>query len=79
MHYTKLVVIATYILYITGVRHQGHEFDEVITRKHLQDCRNACRKTHDFTNHRHANDAVSVDRIVQELQLESASPIIVYT
>ena len=64
-----------------GARHQRHEFDEVVTRKHFitrQDCRNAYRKTRDFTNHRHANDAVSVDRIVQELQLESPSPIMAY-
>ena len=64
-----------------GARHQRHEFDEVVTRKHFitrQDYRNACRKTRDFTNHRYANDAVSMDRIVQELQLESPSPIIAY-
>ena len=64
-----------------GTRHQRHEFDEVVTRKHFitqQDCRNACRKTCDFTNHRHANDAISVDRIVRELQSESPSPVIAY-
>ena len=43
-----------------------------------QDCRNACRKIHDFSNHRHINDAVSVDRIVQELQSEDPSPVIAY-
>ena len=51
------------------------------TRRHFitrQDCRNACRKVHDFTNHRHDNDAVSVDRIVKELQLEDPSPVIAY-
>ena len=56
-------------------------FDEVATRKHFitqQGCRNACRKIRDFTNHQHNNDAISVDRIVRELQLEDPSPVIGY-
>lgn len=64
-----------------GERHQRTEFDELVSRKHFitrQDCRNACHKIRDFTNHRHNNDAISVDRIVQELQLENPSPIIAY-
>ncbi|XP_065903839.1 uncharacterized protein [Dysidea avara] len=64
-----------------GSRHLRQDFDEVVARKHLikrQDCRNAIRKTRDFTNHRHTNDAISVDRIVKELQLESPSSIIAY-
>ena len=51
------------------------------TRRHFvtrQDCRNACRKVRNFTNHRHDNDVVSVDRIVKELQLENPSPVIAY-
>ena len=51
------------------------------TRKHFitrQDCRNVCRKVKDFTNHRHGNDAISVNRIVEELALEDANPIIAY-
>ena len=32
----------------------------------------------DFTNHRHGNDAISVDRIVRELQLEDPSPVVAY-
>ena len=44
----------------------------------LQDRIVICRKTRDFTNHQHAIDATSVDRIVRELQLESTSPIIAY-
>ena len=63
MHYTKLVLIASYVhtyiatIYNTdirediGARHQRHEFDEVVTRKHFitrQDCRNAYRKTRDY-------------------------------
>ena len=64
-----------------GERHQRNEFDKVVSRKHFitrQDCRNVCIKIRDFTNHRHTNDAVSVDRIVQELQLENPSPVIAY-
>ena len=64
-----------------GARHRRQEFEDVVTRKHFitrQDCRNASRKTCDFTNHRHTNDAMSVDRIVQELQLEDPSPIVAY-
>ena len=64
-----------------GERRHWNEFDEVVSRKHLitqQDCRNACLKIRDFTNHRHSNDAVSVDRIVQELQLENPSAVIAY-
>ena len=64
-----------------GARHRRQEFEDVVTRKHFitrQDCRNASRKTRDFTNHHHTNDAMSVDRIVQELQLEDPSPIVAY-
>ena len=32
----------------------------------------------DFTNHRHGNDAISVHRIVEELQHEDVSPVIAY-
>ena len=64
-----------------GARHRQQKFEDVVTRKHFitrQDCRNASRKTRDFTNHRHTNDALSVDRIVQELQSEDPSPIVAY-
>lgn len=64
-----------------GQRHQRSMFDQKATRRHFitrQDCRNACRKVRDFTNHLHHNDAVSVDRIVKELQLEDPSPVIAY-
>lgn len=40
--------------------------------------RNICRKLRDFTTHRHAEDAISVDRIIKELQQESPSPILLY-
>lgn len=40
--------------------------------------RNACRKLHEFTNHRHIDDAISVDRIVKELQKESPPPVLFY-
>ena len=64
-----------------GKCQQHHKFDEMATRRHFvtrQDCRNACRKVRNFTSHRHDNDAVSVDRIVKELQLEDPSPVIAY-
>ena len=64
-----------------GERHHRNEFDEVVSRKHFttrQDCCNACLKIRDLTNLRHGNDAVSVDRIVQELQLENPSAVIAY-
>ena len=64
-----------------GERHQRNEFDKVVFRKHFitrQDFCNVCTKICDFTNHRHTNVAVSVDRIVQELQLENPNPVIAY-
>ena len=47
----------------------------IITR---QDCQNIGRKLKEFKMHRHTNDAVSVDRLVHELQQESPSPVIAY-
>ena len=64
-----------------GGRHQRHNFEEMASRRHFvtrQDCHNACRKVRDFRNHRHVNDAVSVDRIVRELKLEKPCPVIAY-
>ena len=43
-----------------------------------QDCRNIVRRHKHFSTHRHADDAVSVDRIVKELSLENLSPVIGY-
>ena len=40
--------------------------------------RNICRKVREFSNHRHLEDAISVDRIVAELRQESPSPILLY-
>ena len=37
-----------------------------------------CQKIRNFSNHRHKNDALSVDRIVCELQMEDPSPVIAY-
>jgi len=62
-------------------QHCCKKFAETATRKHFitrQDCRNACQKLKDFTSHRHANDAISVNRIVTELELEDVSPVIAY-
>ena len=41
-------------------------------------CRNICRKVRNFTNHRHTEDAISVNRIVEELQMETPSPVLLY-
>lgn len=40
--------------------------------------RNICRKLNDFSHHRHNEDAVSVQRIVEELKLECPSPVLFY-
>lgn len=73
--------ISTDIRQELGKRHCRDDFDEKARKRHLinrQDCRNACRKVKDFKNHRHEDDAISVDRIVKELQQEDPSPIIAY-
>ena len=64
-----------------GKRHVRENFDETAHRKHFltrQDCRNACRKLKDFKNHRHSSDAISVQRIVNELSTEDPCPVLVY-
>lgn len=43
-----------------------------------QDCRNIGRKLHDFRQHCHNDDAISVDRIVEELHNESQPPVQLY-
>ena len=40
--------------------------------------RNICRKLNDFSRHRHCEDAISVQRIVEELRLECPSPVLFY-
>ena len=40
--------------------------------------RNICRKLNDFSRHRHNEDAISVQRIVEELRLENPSPVLFY-
>jgi hypothetical protein len=75
------VILCKILDLIIGSRHQRQAFDQVASRRHFitrQDCRNACRKIRDFANHRHKNDALSVDRIVCELQMENPSPVIAY-
>jgi len=37
-----------------------------------------CQKVRNFTNHQHTEDAISVDRIVQQLQTETPSPVLLY-
>ena len=64
-----------------GKRHQQNEFDKTASRNHFvtrQGCRNAWCKICDLTNRRHINHAISVDRIVKELQLGIPSPVIAY-
>ena len=43
-----------------------------------QDARNIARTLDSVVKHRHNNDAVSVDRLVKELENEKDSPIIAY-
>ena len=64
-----------------GSHARRNDFKEQATRKHFitrQDCRNIGRKVKDFSKHRHNDDAVSVDRIVRELQQETPSPMLTY-
>ena len=64
-----------------GKRHNKKDFIDKANRKHFitrQDCQNIARKLRDFSQHRHADDAVSVDRIVQELHKEEKSPVLLY-
>ena len=64
-----------------GSRTNREDFKKNATRRHFitrQDCRNVGRKLIDFTKHRHSEDAVSVDRLVCELNQEAPSPIIAY-
>ena len=52
-----------------------------VRRRHFltrQDCRNIGRKLKDFSRQRHADDAISVDRIVKELQCEMPCPVLAY-
>ena len=57
-------------------------YSETTKRKHFvtrQDVRNITRPIKDFSRHRHAEDAISVDRIVTELMKEEdPSPILAY-
>ena len=45
-------------------------------KRHLH--RNICRKLRNFSSHRHAEDAISVHRIVAELKQESPTPVLLY-
>ena len=54
------------------------EYLQQVNKTHFitrQDCRNIVRN---LSNHQHENDAISVDRIIKELQQESPSPVIFY-
>ena len=40
--------------------------------------RNICRKLNNFSCHHHNEDTISIQRIVEELRLESPSPVLFY-
>ena len=40
--------------------------------------RNVCRKLRKFSKHQHQEDAISVDRIVNELKQKTISPVLYY-
>ena len=40
--------------------------------------RNTCRQLNDFSRHRHNENAISVQRIVEELRLENPLPLLFY-
>ena len=64
-----------------GSRTKREDFMKNASRRHFitrQDCRNVGRKLADFSKHRHTDDAISVDRLIRELNHESPSPIIAY-
>ena len=64
-----------------GSRGKQEEFSSCATRRHFitkQDWQNIGRKLNEFIKHCHTDDAVSVECLVQELQLQSPSPIIAY-
>ena len=64
----------------TGNRSSRGSFRESVKRKHLvtkQDCYNK-RKGIRWNSSRHAEDAVSVDLLVNELQSEDYDPILLY-
>ena len=59
---------------------QGSNFTHEANRKHLitrQNCVNITRGVRDLSSHRHAEDAISTDWIVAELQKETPSQMAV--
>ena len=64
----------------TGQRCSREPFTESVKRKHLvtkQDCYNQ-RKKLGWKTSQHADDAISVDMLVKELQAEPYNPILLY-
>lgn len=62
-------------------RENRSDFEEHATRSSFitrQDARNIVRRLENAIKHRHQNDAVSVDRLVSELQQEADNPVIAY-
>ena len=62
-------------------RENRSDFEEKATRSSFitrQDARNIVRKFESAIKHRHQNDAVSVDRLVNELRKGEDNPVIAY-
>ena len=74
----------TFLIGIRGTlveRNHRHHFQANASRATFitrQDARNIIRKLDNALKHRHKDDAISVDRLVQELEQEKPSPIIAY-
>ena len=54
------------------------EYVQQVNRTHFITRQDCCNIVRNLSNHQHENDAISVDRIVKELQQESPSPVIFY-
>lgn len=61
-----------------GSRDKRDQFQAKATRKHFITRRNIVRKVRDFSTHRHTDDAISVNRLVSELNMENPSPVLAY-
>ena len=77
----KCIMLRLFLLDIRSdlsSRSKRKYFMDTVQRRHFitrQDCRNIGRKLNNFSRQRHADDAISVDRIVQ---CEMPSPVLAY-
>ena len=65
---------------LTSWRHRAR-FDELCTRLDFvsrQDVANLLHALHDVEDYRHANDSLSLDKLVREMQAEPGCPILFY-